>query len=172
MSAAAAAAAAPASAAEEALALDFYAVDTPSCINDRKLCKRNPKCLHGLLSKRDSIWSKTFTLQRAIGRDDPRSDERNTARVPYAGLVNLGSTCFFNTLLQFLCMHVPFRNALLTLPPPAQGAPDTAASLMQQLFARLALGTRSCESPLALVDHLGWKHDEQQVSKKKKDNRI
>ena len=67
------------------------------------------------------------------------------------GIINQGSTCYLNSLIQCLFYNLQFRTAIL------QAKPDSAILVaLQQLFAQLQLSLSSAVDTKALVTAFGW----------------
>jgi ubiquitin carboxyl-terminal hydrolase 7 len=69
----------------------------------------------------------------------------------HVGIINQGSTCYLNSLIQCLFHDLPFRNLLL------QATSDTAILLaLQEIFCYLQLSESSAISTKDLVAAFGW----------------
>jgi ubiquitin C-terminal hydrolase len=100
--------------------------------------------------------------------DDARSDFKKAFGI--AGLVNLGNTCYMNSVVQVLNQTISFRKAVF------QGFEDagTSTSLLRELqytFAALCLTNRSAFAPRTLISTLpdwikgGRQHDASELGK-------
>ena len=84
----------------------------------KKPCLTNPNCYYGLGERKRGIWSDKPKLLADIG-DDPSYRLRNPLLQP-AGLLNLGATCYLNSLVQVLFLNLPFRAAVYAWRPPTR----------------------------------------------------
>ena len=67
------------------------------------------------------------------------------------GIINQGSTCYLNSLIQCLFYNLQFRSIIL------QAAPDSAILIaLQDLFAQLQLSLSAAIDTKALVSAFGW----------------
>ena len=89
------------------------------------------------------------------------SSSSSSSVPPYTGLVNLGSTCYLNSLIQSL-QYLPYlSSAVHSIPSPASNAMTSA---LQLLFHTLTAQNESPASHPAstkqLTDAFGWKGEE------------
>lgn len=76
--------------------------------------------------------------------------------LPYVGLVNEGSTCYLNSVIQAL-FHLPsFRQTLYLMEHIER---DPVISALRRLFAQLHCGTRNVKTK-ELTDAFGWGDDD------------
>jgi ubiquitin C-terminal hydrolase len=73
----------------------------------------------------------------------------------HVGIVNEGSTCYLNSLLQCLFYDLSFRFLVLSHETKIE-SPILLA--LQQLFARLQLSESSAISTIDLLKAFGWSH--------------
>ncbi|KFM28707.1 Ubiquitin carboxyl-terminal hydrolase 26 [Auxenochlorella protothecoides] len=85
--------------------------------------------------------------------------QRGDLAVP-VGLVNLGSTCYANAVLQTLYAIPPFRQALYAARPPL--SQDPVVAQLRELFACMEWGRRDPLDPGPLVAALQLDHAVQQ----------
>ncbi|KAF4665020.1 hypothetical protein FOL46_003905 [Perkinsus olseni] len=105
----------------------------------------------GSLNLRDGVWRKKNFVMKELGLDKGFEPLRTG---PFAGIRNLGATCYVNSLLQALFFTKPFRTATLNLPTAepngrSSGFNQQAASLraLQVLFGEMQCGiSATCES--------------------------
>jgi ubiquitin C-terminal hydrolase len=100
--------------------------------------------------------------RKALG-EDPRSARREPGQ--RTGLLNLGATCYMNSLLQCLFMNCSFRSGIYkwqSAQPAgggeasdAQKAADEVCLQLQRLFVHLQHSRASCYDPKPLADALG-----------------
>ena len=126
----------------------------------RKNCANNPNCLFGLGERGDcaGIWAKEPAFLLAAG-PDLALQSRDWRALP-CGLINLGSTCYVNVLLQCLYWNPRFRHALFTWKPQIDtddaGAvqQDAAVSALQRIFGVMQYGARTFATIAEFVDAL------------------
>ena len=94
---------------------------------------------------RRGIWKKTPDLLGAFSDESLRTQ-------PYAGMRNLGSTCYLNVFIQALFLNYDFRRAVLS---SERTQHPSLLNAVRYLFGRRALGTCSRSSPLRLVSSGG-----------------
>lgn len=87
---------------------------------------------------------------RAAARRDGASATQQRSAADYCGLVNIGNTCYWNSILQMLFMVVPFRSAVLQAAAPKATAGSCVAEL-QRAFAYLLLTRRPSWVPADLI---------------------
>lgn len=74
--------------------------------------------------RQKGLWAKDAVALAHLG-PDPAEMQRGDLAVP-VGLVNLGSTCYVNAVLQTLYAIPPFRQALYAARPPLSQDPVVA----------------------------------------------
>ena len=82
---------------------------------NKKNCEFNPNCLYGFVNNKSGIWGPTSTLFHSLLGPDPDAEKRDPDTP--CGLVNLGATCYVNSLLQVLFFDGIFREALYSWKP-------------------------------------------------------
>ena len=83
----------------------------------KKNCEDNPNCLYGFVNTKVGIWGSRYTFfNSSLGRN-PENDKRDMESGTPCGLVNLGATCYVNSLLQVLFFDKVFRDALYSWKP-------------------------------------------------------
>ncbi|KAF4677221.1 hypothetical protein FOL47_002784 [Perkinsus chesapeaki] len=105
----------------------------------------------GSLNLRDGVWRKKNFVMKELGLDKGFEPLRAG---PYAGIRNLGATCYVNSLIQALFFTKPFRTAVISLSTAepngrSSGFSQQAASLraLQVLFGEMQCGiSATCES--------------------------
>lgn len=82
------------------------------------------------------------------------------------GLVNLGATCYVNSLLQMWFHNLPFRDAVLRWRPIAGASSSNtdvvAMEKLQEVFAYMQCSLKRVYNPVAFVDSMGIEHMVQQ----------
>ncbi|KAJ8301407.1 hypothetical protein KUTeg_020394 [Tegillarca granosa] len=132
----------------------------------RRNCKTNPYCLNAIgerswfTERNDDSWHDI---------EDP--NEQRRADNTYAGLKNLGATCYVNTFLQ-LWFHNPIiRTAIYKFreqdPPLTEKEievwlPSSIGGHLQALFASLEFTKRASVDPDSFITHLGLDAGQQQ----------
>eukprot|EP00435_Cladocopium_sp_Y103_P027970 s188_g6.t4 len=93
------------------------------------------------LNDKQGVWQKETALSKALGQD-PAVGCRHRAQgqgfLRPAGLrtaLNLGATCYLNSLLQYLFFNLDFRYSFLRAP-----AQSKVVATLQEVFALLAEG--------------------------------
>ncbi|KAF4677220.1 hypothetical protein FOL47_002783 [Perkinsus chesapeaki] len=97
--------------------------------------KDDPLDFMSATNRKEGLWSPRF-LKVELGLD------RNIEQLregQYAGLRNLGATCYANALLQALYAIKPFRYGIYSIPPIEEGK-GTWLRTMQVLFAEMEEG--------------------------------
>jgi len=84
---------------------------------------------------------------------------RNHAVCPYVGLRNVGSTCYVNSLLQYLFVNTAFRECILAA---AAAEDDEVLRALQLLFGNMQEGCESVCDPSRFVDCSGLARGEQE----------
>ena len=85
------------------------------------------------------------------------SDSDQNSDITYVGLVNLGSTCYLNSLIQCL-YHIPyFRASIYNITQQVDGSVPSA---LQLLFFSMTWNHKSPASTKQLTDSFGWKGEE------------
>ena len=82
---------------------------------NKKNCEYNPNCLYGFVNNKSGVWGPASTLFHSLLGTDPEAEKRDP-NTP-CGLVNLGATCYVNSLLQVLFFDGIFREALYSWKP-------------------------------------------------------
>ena len=114
----------------------------------------NPNCLYGLGEKTTGIWDDKDNekfLKAKLG-SSPKEQERKMneqgQRTP-VGLVNLGATCYVNSLLQVLFFDTAFRTKLFEWENPITATPqitDNVVSLVDSSSASTDSSTSTSSS--------------------------
>ncbi|KAL6782777.1 hypothetical protein ACKKBG_A08100 [Auxenochlorella protothecoides x Auxenochlorella symbiontica] len=108
--------------------------------------------------RQKGLWAKDAVALAHLG-PDPAEMQRGDLAVP-VGLVNLGSTCYANAVLQTLYAIPPFRQALYAARPPL--SQDPVVAQLRELFACMEWGRRDPLDPGPLVAALQLDHAVQQ----------
>ena len=116
----------------------------------KNLQKGDPFDLSPCIERSCTIWKSNWLLGD-LGLTDESLNVDRTA--PFSGLVNMGATCYINTLIQSLYMNADFRNLILSLPPGS----DTELNSLQALFAELRYSNLAQVSPLAFLEKFSIK---------------
>ena len=149
---------------------DYCAPATTIGNPQRAKCRPFPNCLHGLKAKRGIHATPLPPQLRSLGAD-PTVRVRQPDKL--VGLLNLGATCYLNTLVQVLFMNVHFRHTLYQYRSPPRssaaasggsgsGDSDGVVLLLQQLFGLMEYGPQTYESPESIVTELGLRRHVQQ----------
>lgn len=129
--------------------LRFYNMGSKCCFDDpprRGKVGITPCQLPPL--KIEKIQAGLEKMSLALG-SQPSS--RNLAANPYAGLKNVGNTCYVNSLLQYLFVNVSFRKCILA----QETTTDKVLRSLQDLFGLMQQTTDSVCDPSAFVDSAG-----------------
>lgn len=141
----------------------------------RKHCKDNPKCLRfhmdflGTSNRNiDALEAKCRKELATILDVNYRTwiarlaDGVNPRRVTRSavGLVNLGATCYVNSLLQMLYWNVPFRRAVYRWKDP--DGSDQILTYLQKVFTYMNYSRSQCHDPRYFIDSLGLSYMQQQ----------
>lgn len=147
-------------------------------------CSQNPNCLYGIGERKRGIWKEKETILNKIG-DSPRSTYRdlNAQKVIPSGLVNLGATCYVNSLLQCMFFDIHFRYALYKWSPkddpyttnakgssiPSFSCTSSLTELerniveeMRLVFAYMQFGEQCAYNPVEFINKLKVSTGEQQ----------
>ncbi|GJQ15694.1 hypothetical protein GpartN1_g7485.t1 [Galdieria partita] len=152
---------------------DPFLLNFSPCLIEEHLkktnCKRNPSCVFGLgESSPEGVLQVEKITKRLY---ETALQGRKTKEIPFAGLRNLGATCYANVVLQFLFFLRPFREAILntdtSLLQSKNSGNDEKNSdesqmsqleksiiELQLLFATLLKGLSSCVSPKKFLEAL------------------
>eukprot|EP00466_Bigelowiella_natans_P006962 jgi/Bigna1/130128/aug1.10_g4836 len=133
-----------------------YAASKKSKPNDN-----NPNSLDDLGHGKQGIWKQTNTLKNKVLGKDPSllARKENTP----TGLVNLGATCYVNSLLQCMFMNTSFRKFMYDLKESDLSKKGLKhMKHIQEIFAHLQASKRVSWNPRALIMGLELKPHEQQ----------
>ncbi|XP_015782575.1 ubiquitin carboxyl-terminal hydrolase 48 [Tetranychus urticae] len=160
--------------------LKAYQLRLKSCSVKPNFCKRNcnnnPKCISGLTENRPSINKEASNINL--------EDEERREPGSFAGLKNLGATCYVNSLLQ-IWYHNPFlREAIYKWKPEddekeisaqlnravsltdlasgVQFSPVSPIGQLQLIFARLQFSARRYVDPTQFINSLQLDVSQQQ----------
>jgi len=104
------------------------------------------------------VWARKPALLELLGPDERLA--RRDPRVVPAGLLNLGATCYLNSIFQALFMLLPLRAGVLLWSPPPAGVSTAGGSTeedkkdmkeLQIMFACMQGSTRRSYSPRAFT---------------------
>ncbi|KAG1654322.1 Ubiquitin carboxyl-terminal hydrolase 48 [Nymphon striatum] len=151
-----------------------YRLHLKTCKDCRRNCRSNPRCLTGL-GEREWYDSESTV----VGQDIVDSSCEKREEGSYAGLTNLGNTCYFNNFLQLWFHNVHFRNAIYKWNPlednqenfavpekegqnTKEYEPKSSIGHLQLLFALLQNSKKKFIHPGSLIQFLGLDTSEQQ----------
>ncbi|CAG7720835.1 unnamed protein product, partial [Allacma fusca] len=123
-------------------------------------CRKNPYCLWGLGEK---AWILCGTEDNSDEDNNPEFRKEDS----FVGIINLGTTCYVNALLQ-LWFHNPIiRPAILSWRPSyvteeGKYQPLCLMGHLQAMFARMKVSKRSAIDPTTLIEYLNLNTGEQQ----------
>eukprot|EP00041_Stephanoeca_diplocostata_P036789 m.1358429 g.1358429 ORF g.1358429 m.1358429 type:complete len:1241 (-) comp24934_c1_seq42:2153-5875(-) len=155
---------------------EFYRIDAIPCKSDgacKRNCKANPKCLRHLGEKK---WRElslgTNKRKRANTDADDRSLIIREVGAP-SGLVNLGATCYVNSLLQIWFHNKALREAVYRWRPRdpgmsvengehSLGKNEIVMSELQRVFAFMECSNACAHNPEKFIDALSLSHTVQQ----------
>eukprot|EP00927_Polykrikos_kofoidii_P041630 TRINITY_DN35484_c0_g1_i1.p1 TRINITY_DN35484_c0_g1~~TRINITY_DN35484_c0_g1_i1.p1 ORF type:complete len:1242 (-),score=236.65 TRINITY_DN35484_c0_g1_i1:189-3719(-) len=106
-------------------------------LNDRRgIWQQDPRILE--LLREDPAKHLRAYANGADRRSESPSSAVAEGRLARAGLINLGATCYLNSLLQYLFFNIDFRRALLNA-----SSESVALKALQRVFALMTAGDRS-----------------------------
>jgi len=107
----------------------------------------NPYDLCGWIDTSSGVWKQNFLLSELILTDDTVDVLRKER---FAGLVNLGSTCYVNSFVQALYFNQDFKSTLLSIDVDA----NTTVHELQSLIADLELSVLGKVSPVSFLESM------------------
>ncbi|KAF4523965.1 hypothetical protein B566_EDAN013548, partial [Ephemera danica] len=119
-----------------------------------KPCKNNPRCTLGLNEKK---WQQEY-------KGEEHSDVCVREPDTPVGIVNHGSLCYSNVLLQLYFLVTPFRQGIYEydLSTVASENERKMAVLLQEVFAQIEFGNATPVDPLEFVEGVQLSKTEQQ----------
>ncbi|GBG75072.1 hypothetical protein CBR_g19585 [Chara braunii] len=129
--------------------LRLYNADKPVCHCCRSNSRENPNCFCGFAPppngvRKQGLWQKTPDVVLELG-PNPEESMRSVMDRPI-GLVNLGATCYVNSVLQCLYMNTAFRAGLFAVETDIL-MQNKVLYQLGRLFAELQLGLKNAGDP-------------------------
>lgn len=133
----------------------------------KRNCRGNPFCLNGIGER---MWLCQIDERKWHDIEDPNHERRSLNS--FAGLKNLGATCYVNTFLQLWFHNPEVRRAVYQWrcrdePPPqspidSEWVPSSICGHLQLIFALLQFSKQRYIDPSNLIKHLGLNTAQQQ----------